>query len=86
MYLVVIDAFSRWPEVIKMSWIDSKNTIEKLREVFARYGLPKLLISDNGRHLCQKNLKTFVRIMEFNTKLLHVNRSVMMLVLSFNIL
>ena len=48
MFLVVVDAHSKWPEVIQMSTTTSTNTIEALRRLFAAYGLPRQLVSDNG--------------------------------------
>ncbi|CAI6355727.1 unnamed protein product [Macrosiphum euphorbiae] len=47
-YLVWIDAFTKWPEVIEMSKMNSGYLIEKLREIFGRFGLPNKIISDNG--------------------------------------
>lgn len=47
--LVVTDIFSRWVEAFPLPITDSKiitNTLEN--EVFARYGYPKTIISDNG--------------------------------------
>lgn len=41
MVLVVLDSLSTWIEVFIMTTITSAKTIEKLREVFARFGLPK---------------------------------------------
>ena len=48
MYLVIVDAYSKFPEVVKMSTTTSIATIQVLREIFARYGLPEILVSDNG--------------------------------------
>ena len=50
MYLVVIDAYSKWPEVINFH----KNTqagklVEIFESLFARHGLPDHVVSDNGR-------------------------------------
>jgi hypothetical protein len=39
-YFVLIDAYSKWPEVFKIKDIMTETTINKLRETFARYGLP----------------------------------------------
>jgi len=47
-YLVLIDAFTKWPEVTEMSKMNSVYLIDKLREIFGRFGLPNEIISDNG--------------------------------------
>ena len=39
MFLVVMDAYARWPEIIPMNTATSAKTIEALRNVFAAYGL-----------------------------------------------
>ncbi|CAG9106017.1 unnamed protein product [Plutella xylostella] len=48
MYLVLVDACSKWIEIVKMGSTSAKNVISKLREIFSRFGLPKQLVSDNG--------------------------------------
>ena len=48
MFLVVVDAFSKWPEVVVMQCTTAENTVEKLRTIFANKGIPKMLVSDNG--------------------------------------
>ena len=48
MFLVLVDAHSKWPEVCIMSSTTATKTISVLREIFARYGLPQQLVSDNG--------------------------------------
>ncbi|XP_051160430.1 uncharacterized protein K02A2.6-like [Leptopilina boulardi] len=62
MYLLTIDAYSRWPEVMEMSRIDSKSTISKLREIFARFGIPKVIFSDNGKQFTSEEFQTFCKI------------------------
>ncbi|XP_028172425.1 uncharacterized protein K02A2.6-like isoform X2 [Ostrinia furnacalis] len=47
-YLVVIDACSKWIEICKMPTTTAKTVINKLREMWARFGIPKQLVSDNG--------------------------------------
>ena len=54
-FLVVIDAYSKWPEIVLMNGTDTTKTIQALREMFWRYGLPEILVSDNGTQF--KNLK-----------------------------
>ena len=48
MFLIIVDAHSKWPEVIVMPSTTSQTTIETLRILFSRYGLPERVASDNG--------------------------------------
>ena len=48
-YVIMVDAHSKWPEVIgptKRKTADS--TINVMRNIFAGYGLPTQVVSDNG--------------------------------------
>ena len=49
-FVILVDAHSKWPEVLVMNFARSQSTIEALhvRTLFGRYGLPKQLVSDNG--------------------------------------
>ncbi len=48
-YLIVVDAHSKWPEVLgPMRTTNAEATINALRTIFARYGLPQQIVSDNG--------------------------------------
>lgn len=51
MWLIVIDAHSRWPEVAKMSigQTTTAHVIFELSKLFARYGFAETVVSDNGR-------------------------------------
>ncbi len=46
--LVVIDAFSRFPEVDIVNSTSAKVTVPKLERIFATHGLPTVIRSDNG--------------------------------------
>ena len=48
MYLAIIDYFSRFPEVIKLKSTTSRRIIDALKTLFARYGIPEVVRSDNG--------------------------------------
>ena len=48
MFLVVVDSYSKWPIIVEMSSTSSSATRIELREMFACYGLPRVLVSDNG--------------------------------------
>nr|XP_049461004.1 uncharacterized protein K02A2.6-like [Anopheles coluzzii] len=47
-FLVVVDAFSKWPEFYKTTSTTTSATISMLRNIFARFGMPETLVSDNG--------------------------------------
>ncbi|CAG9114277.1 unnamed protein product [Plutella xylostella] len=47
-YLVLVDAHSKWLEVEQVSSICASVIITCLRKIFARFGLPKRCVSDNG--------------------------------------
>ena len=47
-FLVLVDTFSKWPEVKVTSTTTAKMTINLLSDIFARFGFPQILVSDNG--------------------------------------
>ena len=47
MFLVLVDAHSKWLEVVPVSAATSTATIEKLRAIFATHGLPERIVTDN---------------------------------------
>ena len=47
-YLVVVDYFSRYPEVIQLRSTTSGSVVEALKAIFARHGIPETVVSDNG--------------------------------------
>jgi len=61
MMLVLIDSHSKWIEVFPMKSTTSTKTIEILRVVFARYGFPEELVSDNGPQFISTEFQAFVR-------------------------
>ena len=62
MWLVMQDAYSKWPEVIRMNNnITSPATIKALRLIFARTGIPMTLVSDNGPSLVSYEMKNFLK-------------------------
>ena len=48
MFLVVMDAYSKWLEVVPMKIATAFNTIQHLRQLFAQFDISKFVVSDNG--------------------------------------
>lgn len=61
MFLVAVDAHSKWPEVAIMKSTTSEKTVEELGEIFSRYGAPVQLVSDNGPQLVSKEMSDFLQ-------------------------
>ena len=59
--LVLIDSFSKWPEVFLTESASSDFTIKALRKTFSREGIPKVLVSDNGTHFNAQNVKSWLK-------------------------
>ena len=61
MFLLILDAYSKWPEIYIQSNATSSRTITTLREVFARLGLPKQIVTDNGPQFVSEEFETFLK-------------------------
>ena len=60
-FLIVVDAYSKWLEVVPMVSMTSLKTIEVLRSLFARYGIPEEVVSDNGPQLASEEFSQFLK-------------------------
>ncbi len=58
--LTIIDYYSRYPEAYILNNANSSEIISCLTETFARFGVPKVLISDNGSVFVSKEFETFL--------------------------
>ena len=47
-YLVTVDYYSKWPEMTLLPSMTSTGVITALKSQFARYGVPSVVVSDNG--------------------------------------
>ena len=59
MYLVVVDAYSKYPDVVKMNSTTSISTMNVLWDIFSRHGLPELLVTNNGPQFTSSEFKKF---------------------------
>lgn len=61
-WFVVIDAFSRWVEIYPMKSATSHGVITFLRTLFARFGICRTIVSDNGSQFISEEFETFCQV------------------------
>jgi len=61
MFLIVVDAYSKWPEVQCMRNTTASETIEAFRKLFSTWGLPLQLHTDNGPQFVSAEFEHFVK-------------------------
>ncbi|CAL8101398.1 unnamed protein product [Calicophoron daubneyi] len=59
MYLIIVDAYSKWPEILAMKHATTEATIEKLEDIFGYFGIPETLVSDNGTQFTSEVFQDF---------------------------
>lgn len=60
-YLIVIDYFSKFIETGIVEKLDAIHTINLLKSIFARHGIPKVIPSDNGTNYSSEQFKVFAK-------------------------
>ncbi|CAH8568978.1 unnamed protein product [Schistosoma guineensis] len=61
MFLIIVDAFTKWPEVYIMPNCTTSETIRKLSTLFSSFGVPETLVTDNGSQFAAESFKHFCR-------------------------
>ena len=58
-WLIIADACSKWPEIIAMSSTTAEKTVDILRSVFSRYGIPDQIVTANSSRFTAEEFKQF---------------------------
>ena len=61
-FLMLIDAYSKWPEIIPMKTTTAEKTNDVLRQIFSRHGLPMTVVSDNGPPFTSSEFEYFLKM------------------------
>ena len=61
MWLLAVDAFSKWPEIHSMESTTAETTIKHLRQIFSTHRLPRQIISDNGPQFFATSFEQFCK-------------------------
>ncbi|GJS02166.1 reverse transcriptase domain-containing protein [Tanacetum coccineum] len=59
--LVAIDYVSKWVEAQAFPTSDAQNIVNFLKRLFARFEIPKALISDKGTHFCNHQMERVMK-------------------------
>ena len=60
--LVAVDYASKWVEAVAAPKNDAKTIVKFLKKnIFARFGVPRRVISDGGTHFCNDQLRRVLR-------------------------
>ena len=57
---MIVDAYSKWPEIIVTKDMTSQSIKQCLRQLFSRFGIAEVLVSDNGPSLISKDLNEWL--------------------------
>ena len=60
-YLLTVDYYSKWPEIMKMTELSSRYVISAFKSQFSKYGIPDELVTDNGPQYANKEFKDFAK-------------------------
>ena len=66
-YMVVVDYYSRYIELVYLADTIMHTVTAKLKCMFARFGIPDLLVSDNGPQFSSKEFSTICGFVRFHT-------------------
>lgn len=69
--MVVVDAYSKWIEAFVVNQATSQITIKILSSLFARFGIPQLVVSDNASYFVSEEFKHFLKVTMKNSPPFH---------------
>lgn len=58
-YILIVDYYSRFPEVVSLSSTSPLSAIAATKSCFARFGIPNVVVSENGPQFSFKRFATF---------------------------
>ena len=64
-HLIVVDYFSEFWEIEHLTETKAVTVIRKLKQAFARHGVPQIVVSDNGPQFSSKEFQCFANEWQF---------------------
>ena len=66
--MVISDYYSKYTEVARLNTTTSRSVIKEMKAVFARFGVPDTLITDNGPQFSSAEFAVFAKTWRFDHK------------------
>ena len=60
-YLLMVDYYSRYIEIARLSRTTTAEVVSHLKSIFARHGIPEIFISDNGPQYASREFEEFAK-------------------------
>lgn len=60
-YIVVVDYYSQFIEIANLPTLTTSTTVERLKVIFARFGVPEILVTDNGPQFASTDFANFAQ-------------------------
>ncbi|XP_055615014.1 uncharacterized protein K02A2.6-like [Toxorhynchites rutilus septentrionalis] len=60
-FFVIVDSYTKWPEVKIIPDMTTDTTIDRLREYFVTYGVPSIVVSDRGVQFTSDQFQAFLK-------------------------
>ncbi|XP_046857695.1 uncharacterized protein K02A2.6-like [Xenia sp. Carnegie-2017] len=64
-HLIVVDYYSRYPEVAELRDTKAQTVINKTKSIFSRHGIPETVVSDNGPQYSSEEYRQFAKDYNF---------------------
>ena len=64
-YILVVDYLSQYIEIARLTKETSSEVIQQLKFIFARHGIPRQVISDNGPQFASLEFTKFAKAYDF---------------------
>ncbi|SCV65341.1 Integrase core domain protein [Anaplasma phagocytophilum] len=65
-YVLIVDYYSRFPEVVSLTSTSSTAVIAAVKSSFARFGIPDVVVSDNGPQFSSREFAAFASCYGFH--------------------
>lgn len=65
-FLLIVDAYSKWPEIFATKTTTAAATIKFIEETFSRFGNPEVIVSDNGTQFVSNQFQNFCKSLGIN--------------------